>query len=298
MRAIFRSEKGSVLLLVSIVFTGLLMITGLVLDGGTFYMTKTHLQKVANAAALSGAQELTSSSQENVKAIVDEILSFHDESSALKQVDVVLTDHVKVALEKPTNLVFSSLFGIDSIIIKASATARLGVMGRAKGAAPLGIDESIPLEFGKIYDLKVDETNVDTGNFGIFALEDPGAKSYKENLLNGFEHEIKAGDIIDTQTGNVAGPTKEAVNTLVSSCNDPNDRSCGRVLKILVYEPYQHDQNQLMQVKIKGFAYFYITEPFNDQDKTVKGYFLSRTGTGFEEPDAINRGAYSIRLTE
>ena len=54
----------------------------------------------------------------------------------------------------------------------------------------------------------------------------------------------------------------------------------------------------MKQVKITGFAYFYISEPMDSHDKTIKGVFLKRVGTGFQLDDASEKGAYTIRLVE
>ncbi|MDG5790059.1 pilus assembly protein TadG-related protein [Evansella sp. AB-P1] len=294
---LIKSEKGNVLVLVSIAFTGILTMAGLVIDGGNLYVTKSHLQKVANAAVLSGAQELVAESETEVETIVQAILQYHEEELSLDHLDILLDDSVTVELEKPVPLAFSRLLGMETVNVSAKATARIGAMGRAYGAAPIGIDDSIELEFGELYQLKVDEEDVDTGNFGILALEGPGANTYKDNLLNGFQGELAVGDIVDTQTGNIAGPTKDAVDILVAGCSSMYERDCSRIILVPVYTPHNHTQNQMKEVEITGFAYFYI-EQYDNSDKTIHGYFIRRADTGFEDPSASNKGAYSIRLTE
>ncbi|MBU9714008.1 pilus assembly protein TadG-related protein [Evansella tamaricis] len=295
LKSLFKKEQGNVIVLTSLAFTALIGLTGLVIDGGSLYMTKTHLQKVANATALSGAQELTGET-ETIKKIVDDVLNSHHEIASLEQLEIE-NHSITVELKKPVHFNFITLFGFDTLDVRAQATARLGTMGRAYGAAPLGIDESIPLEYGVIYDLKVDEQGVNIGNFGILRLEGPGAQVYEDNLKYGFDGELKVGDIVYTQPGNIAGKTREAVDYLVTTCDSPEDRTCRRVLLIPVIKP-QHKQGGSMPVEIKGFAYFYLTEQDSEDDKTVRGYFLERAGTGFEEPGASNKGAYTIRLSE
>ncbi|MBM7572610.1 pilus assembly protein TadG-related protein [Aquibacillus albus] len=294
----FKKEQGNVLVLVSISFMALLTFTGLIIDGGMLYMTKSHLQKVANAAALSGAQELTDEDETEVEEIVDAIIAFHRESAALSNINVTLNEQVSVDLDEPVELAFSSLLGFETINVSAQATASLGKMGRVVGAAPLGINESISLEYGVNYELKVDSDDVDTGNFGILALEGPGAATYEDNLRHGFQEELKVGDIVDTQTGNIAGKTKKVVDELVDSCDDPDQRDCRRILLVPVYQPYNQDSNQMKQVQITGFAYFYILERMQNNDTSITGMFIKRTDTGFEDTNAVDRGAYSIRLTE
>jgi hypothetical protein len=295
------NEQGNVVALVALTFISLLAMVGLAIDGGLLYMTKTHLQKTANAAALSGAQELTNK-EERVKLVINDILKAHKEASNLENIYVEMDKQVSVAVGKPVKLAFGKIFGFDEVRVSAKATAGIRPMGRSLGAAPLGIDESVQLEFYKPYQLKVDSTSVNSGNFGVLALGNVGARTYEENLRYGYQTDLKVGMIVDTQTGNIAGKTRDVVQQLVNGCPETvesiYDRKCSRVILIPVYKPYQYDQNQLKSVMITGFAYFYITQPMSSNDTAIKGMFIKRAGKGFEEVGSVNKGAYSIRLTE
>ena len=81
-RSFVKEERGNAIVLTSLMLIILLGITGLVIDGGILYVTKTHLQKTANAATLSGAQELFNEEQ-TVTTIVEEILNAHNEKNSL-----------------------------------------------------------------------------------------------------------------------------------------------------------------------------------------------------------------------
>ncbi|WP_078593386.1 Tad domain-containing protein [Evansella clarkii] len=297
LKNLLKNENGSVLVLVSLAFAGLLALTGLVIDGGNLYMTKNHLQKTANAAALSGAQELTNG-ESQVSSVVNNILVHHREQGAMEKLEIILNNRVEVGLKKTVPLAFSSLLGFEAVDVRASATASIGTLGRAMGVAPLGIPESEILEYGKEYELKVDQTEAESGTFGILALAGTGARTYRETLIAGYDKEIKVGDIINTESGNVAGPTREAVNHLVNTCSSPTARDCPRILLIPVYRPHQHEQNKLKQIQVTGFAYFYITKPMTNRDTSITGMFIKRADSGFTEPGALDRGAYTIRLTE
>lgn len=294
-------EEGNVLLLVSLSFMGLLTMTGLVIDGGTMYMTKSHLQKSANAAVLSGAQELTNR-EDAVRIVVNEVLRSHEEESSLQEITISMGNRVEIELKKTVPLAFSSLLGIETVDVQSNAAAELRVMGRVTGAAPLGIDDSIALDYYKEYKLKVDSTEVEYGNFGVLALGGPGANTYEENLRNGYNQEISVGDIIDTQTGNIAGKTRAVVKERVDGCQHTEesiyDRDCSRIILIPTYKPFAHDTNQMKQIQITGFAYFYITDPMDSKDTSITGMFIERAGTGFEGTNSLNKGAFSIRLTE
>lgn len=301
LKSLIHRQQGSSIVLIGLSMAGLMAMTGLVIDLGGVYVAKTQLQKAANAAALSGAQELTND-ETTVTSIVMEVLSQHGEVDSLAEQQVEMERKVSVRLERQVALVFSGIFGLDEVPVKVRATAVIESMGRATGVAPLGIDDSIPLVFGQEYRLKVDETEVDTGNFGILALGGTGSNTYEMNLKYGYQDEIKVGSIIDTQTGNVVGKTKAGVQERINQCPYPvgetYHRDCARVILIPVYTPYNVEVHQVKQVKITGFAYFYISAPMDDFDKTIRGFFIKRAGTGFNEPNAGNNGAYSIRLTE
>ncbi|MCF6139279.1 TadE/TadG family type IV pilus assembly protein [Pseudalkalibacillus berkeleyi] len=298
-------ESGSTIVLVGLAMVALLAIMGLVIDGGSLYMTKSHLQKVANASVLSGAQELTVSESE-VRQIVEDILKDHAEIESLETMNIKLNDEVRVQLSKDVPLHFSNLFGLESTPVKVKAAASIMSMSEAVGAAPLGIDDSIPLEFYRPYQLKVGPHDNESGVFGILALGGTGAKTYEENLRNGYQSPIKIGDIIDTQTGNIAGKTRSVINELVNACTvteeemkaGANPRDCERILLVPVYEPYDADQNQMKSIKVTGFAYFYIMEPMDQKSTEIFGMFIKRAGTGFVDETMEDNGAYGIRLTE
>ncbi|UTW70503.1 Tad domain-containing protein [Anaerobacillus sp. HL2] len=107
-----KKEDGDALILVTLPNAGLLSITGLIIDGGTLYMTKSHLQKTANAAVLSGAQELPNT-EANVKSVVEKVISEHAEEDSLKTLTVNIENRVQVELEKRSYLHFQNyLVGI------------------------------------------------------------------------------------------------------------------------------------------------------------------------------------------
>lgn len=57
-KKVMGEEKGSVMIMVVLALVVLIGFTGLVIDGGSLYLTKSRLQNAADAAALAGAQSL------------------------------------------------------------------------------------------------------------------------------------------------------------------------------------------------------------------------------------------------
>ena len=298
-----KKEEGNVTILISIAMVVLLGMTGLVIDGGTMYMSKAELQKTANAAALSGVHEILNG-KTAVDQVVEEVLDFHGEKESLASTEIENGNTVRVLLDKEVPLAFSRLFGRDAVMVQVGAAAEYGQTGSATGAVPLGIDERFELEYYRDYELKTDTEGVDTGWFGILALDGPGAATYYQNFRYGYQEELKVGDIIDTETGNVAGKTRSAVNERISNCSETFEEAikhmCSRVILVPTYLPigeYEEGQ-QIKQVEITGFAYFYLSEPVRNNDTSVHGMFIKKTGPGFIDETATSRGAYSIRLTE
>ncbi|WP_199617152.1 Tad domain-containing protein [Paenibacillus alkalitolerans] len=297
---LIKEQRGNVLALVSISIAVLLGLSGLVIDGGTMYVTRAQLQKTANAAALSGAQELLNS-ETAVKEVVHNILMSHDENESMDILDIHMRDRVTVGLTREIRLGFGGLFGLPSTPVSVKATAELGVMGEAVGVAPVGIDERmLPLAFDQEYTLKVGPGDSDTGYFGILALDDQKAQTYGYNLMYGFQKPISIGDEINVRDGNVAGETREGVNYRIQNCPDPSARDCKRILLIPVYKPLTYSGSKHIDtVEVLDFAFFYISKPMAHNDDSVKGRFIEYAGTGIIKPGPSGgTGAFAIRLTE
>lgn len=302
-KKLLKEENGSAVLLFAFAFIVILGIAGLVIDAGALYDTRSHLKKTANLAALSGVQELTNNSSA-VKDVVDKILQANGDKDSLKQIAVKPNNQnrVRVVLEKDVPTTFMKLFKINDVKVTAASAADILPMSRARGAVPLGIDDSIQLEYLKEYSLKVASGDSTSGNFGILALSGTGASLYEQDLLYGYNSELKTGDIISTQTGNVDGKTRNSINSRISSCpyaeDDYSHRDCPRIVLVSVYTPYNVQSNQVKQVKITGFAYFYIKSPMGSNDTSIDGYFIQRAGSGYGDVTISDKGAYAIRLTE
>jgi Flp pilus assembly protein TadG len=301
LKKLLQEQGGSSIVLVGLTLLVLLAAMALVVDGGTVLVERSHLQKTANAAVLSGAQELTHQ-QAAVTGVIQTILQRHEEAASLQSSAINMGQNVTVQLTKTVSLGFSKLLGMDTVTVAANAAAQITPIGSATGAAPLGIDDSIVLQFGQQYELKVDQTGVVSGYFGILALGGSGAKTYEDNLMHGYSNVVQVGDIIDTQTGNIAGDTRDAVQYRInSSPYPPGDITHGddpRILLVPVYKPYDFTSNQMKQIQVTGFAYFYISEPMDSNDTSITGMFIKKTGAGTAKPGASDRGAYTIRLTE
>jgi hypothetical protein len=126
------------------------------------------------------------------------------------------------------------------------------------------------------------------GNFWGLSLGGTGAEVYRQNIEWGFHGRVKVGDVIDTEPGNMVGPTKQGTSARVDRANQPpwandtgNDYHYGnpRIVIVPVISPLSNGRSQ---VTVMGFGAFFISW---FRGKEVTGYFLGYTipnagGTG------------------
>ncbi|MFS1511941.1 Tad domain-containing protein [Chengkuizengella sp. SCS-71B] len=316
LKQFMHDQKGSSLVFVSISIVLLLGFTGLVVDFGKIYVIKTDLQKTANAAALSGAQELIND-ETKVEEVVGIILDKHGQQNNLEATEINIHQDVTVLLSEKVPLFFLKIFGLTNIDVPVRAKAEIKSIGSATGVAPLGIDESVGLNYFETYTLKVgpngqsggngngDENNFGSGFFGALDLGRHGASNYENNLRHGYNGVIKIGDIIETKTGNMAQPTIRPIQERINGCEHDFEsgreipRDCSRIILVPVYRPLSAPGNQLKEIEVVGFAYFYIMNQEDDQDTSITGMFIKHTGTGsINDDEDVDYGAYGIRLIE
>lgn len=299
---LFKSEQGNIMVLFAFSMVFLLGMIGLVVDIGFVYKEKSDLKKIATTAALSGAQELTYEDTARVQDVVNTILSSYQEQSSLQNTQIDLNQQVQVTLKKDVPLAFAKIFGLKSITVQERATAKIFPIGALYGAVPLGVDEDTPLTYGQSISLKVGAGDSTTGNFGILALAGKGARTYEETLKYGFDQSLSIGDIVPTQTGNIAGSTQDGINYRIDQCpntsGDTTVRDCARILRVVVYKPYSSSTQQLTSIIVTGFAFFYLQEPMSSNDTAIIGTFIKRVDTGTYESGSSDKGAYMARLIE
>ncbi len=304
---LFKDENGASFAIVILVLFVMLAVGGLVVDMGIVYKTKIEMRKAANAAALSGVQEIFKG-EAAVNKVVEDIVKAHDE----KYIKPIIKENkVTVTLKKNVPLYFIKIFGIDSTEVEVASSAKAEPLSAATGSVPLGVPKDIIKNIGdgQEYELKVGPGDSEYGNFGIISLSDAWnvGKDYEHDLTYGYKGEIKIGQVLDTETGNVKGKTENAISYRIS--HSPNTqvglpsgaidiKNDTRVLKVIVYEEMPHKGNQLKEVKVVGFAYFYLKKTFDGDNSKITGYFIKGLESGATDGDAVDKGAYGIRLVE
>jgi len=135
------------------------------------------------------------------------------------------------------------------------------------------------LSFGNSIQLK--QGQVGAGNWAPLALGGTGADNYRTNVQSGYPGKLTAGDMIQTEPGNVAGPTNQGFQYRISmgqnqfstgtfQHHDPNDP---RVMLIPMVA--FSNVNGSSQIPMKGFAMMWIVSV--DGQGTITCYFIQQS---------------------
>jgi uncharacterized membrane protein len=138
-------SRGQAYVITILFLAGLLAIAAAVLDIGSWYRADRHLQATVDAAALAGAQALPqgtgsattlATQYANENGGGDMQISFSSTAFA--------NDTITVSGSRPAPGFFSKVFGVKSVTVHATASARGGYPTAVKYVAPIVVDESLP----------------------------------------------------------------------------------------------------------------------------------------------------------
>jgi len=313
-----KNQRGSVMVIVSAAMAALLGMAALVSDFGLLVLNKTRLSAAVDAAALAGARELPYSALA-AQQKAEEYVQLND--AGIDKLSITISENnskIQVDAEKTVNLILFPALGINTGKVRASAAAVTGAFTSVRGAVPLGVPEQ-KFQFGQEYELKQGSHGsrlLGPGNFGALKLGDDnedgdnnggGAKLYREYLKYGYSGELKIGDTVGVKSGNMSGPTRQAIEYRLDRCSGactPGniEPGCPRVLIVVVYDPSTIDPNQkVKEVTISGFAAFLVTEvPGSGNENIIRGYFLDIVETSASDftidPGESSTGLRGIKL--
>jgi hypothetical protein len=325
-------------------------LVGMSVDIGQLVFTRTDLQKAADAAAFAGAQDLPSASKATTSAN-----SYAAQNTSSMSTTVLISassgtnDTIKVTTKKHVDYVFLRVIGLSGHDVTATATVKAQTYLGGSGIMPLGLLAS-GLQNGKVHNncyLGTDSsgmpqftqnttctlhdgasdcspgTQCTGGDFGELALDGSGGSDYRNALVNGSKTSYKAGDKVDTQTGNQVGPTVQGLQdhlakpqppgcgtgamTDVLSKNSDGSYSikagCESSPNIWIVPVVDQFANPAKST-ILGFAFMYVTDSSKQNGKNghtvLTGQFIKFVT---ELPNSVygpggSSGATALRLVE
>ena len=284
--------------------TASLGFASLAVDIGLAFNEKARLSAAVDSAALAGAQEIVEN-PDNAVATAKEYLSKNGLDPA--DAEVKLTDDgngVSVSTNKKVKYFLARVIGKEEGLVGAHAAAKTApITAVYSGIRPFAI-EQMELEYGAQYVLKEGGGDGSNGNYGALALGGNGACKYRSNIINGYNSKLKVGDYVDTEPGNMSGPTYTGVNTLVNSCShcpkctfDNYDPGCPRIITVIIVDSLSIKGRK--SVKIVGFASFFL-EGVEGQgnESIVKGRFIKTVTCGETDDSQADFGLKGIRLVK
>jgi hypothetical protein len=281
------SERGSIAILVALGMTVLLGSCAMVVDIGLTYVQKAKLQNAVDAAALAGAQELPGDPSSANQVAQD----FATQNGADDITTSIGANNFKMTVSghKTVPTAFAKIWGIDSEQISASSAAMMVPPSSLSGAVPLSVQEQ-NFQYGVVYNLKTGSGNQAAGEiggqyygwFGPLDLTGGGASDYEASLTNNYQGNISIGQIINTENGNMSGPTKRAIETRLAQDTrvplntfDNHDRYASEIIYVPIVKFLNSDQYSVYQVQVTGFAAFFLEGVSgNGTDSIITGRFI------------------------
>ena len=311
MSAVRKNESGQAIVLMALSLAVIMGMAAFVIDVGSWYHTKRHLQGTADAAALAGAQLLPT----NSSGAQSQALTYANKNGGnVAGADIAVTstvfqnDTISVKAKKTDAGIFSGVLGIASANIKASAKARVGPPLQARYVAPMVVDCEHPLihncngdstpDFGVNTTMDYDPMGA-PGAYGMLNLDGgsgtPGSSDEAAWILRGFDKYLGLGNYRSDPGAKFSS----------SNIQDALEARRGTVLLFPVFKVLS-GTGQNAVYEIIGWIGFHLTSfEVHGNNATLHGYFtefiaqgiLASTGGGESGPSS-SFGVKSIQLIE
>lgn len=277
----FRSEQGAVMVIVAIMMVTLMASAAIVIDAGQLFLTQKRLQNAADASALAGCFSLVNKQDpvladaESRKYLTANISGDYQYSSVID----LEKNTFQVNLNQKVDHFFAPVIGIGSSTVRVSGTAGGNTVISVTGVVPLGVVWQ-QFEFNKPYTLKYGGGAGTNGNYGALDLGGGGASNYRSNLRFGYKKEIKLGDIVSAEPGNMAGPTSQGVNYRISLDNSSISNLAPNSPRVVIVPVIDRlvGSGSNATATVVGFAAFYLES--TDGKGTITGSFLKWAVSG------------------
>ena len=314
LRARMRGDSGQAMVFIVFALMGLILMTGLVVDGGSWRRTQRQVQTAADAAALAGAQDLpidaTASStavvyaQRNFGGIAAPTITFPSTSPC------VAHSCIDVVAAKPVSGIFLPAINATA---RAHARAMVSVPSMMKDVAPVAVKNTIacavtnPGCYGQTVTLTFDESQVSSSNIGLINLtchstvstacgssSGIGGSTLKDWIENGYADALPANQWYGVKTGETIGPVKQGFTDRV-----------GTPLFFPVFDQTATSGGSDYFFHIIGWAAFVIDPTgvtWTSQKRQLTGHFVTYTATDLAAGDPIGGatdfGVHVITLTQ
>lgn len=254
--------RGQLIVMLALFLVVLLGVAALVLDLGIYYREKANLQNVTDAAALSACVQLpdTTAAQTTVHQVLQENGYVLGQGGligvdAIPNPDGLHPARYLVRMRRNMPPFLSVFLGYHGSLIQTEALAVFVV----KGIVPwiFYLPDTMEFDYENPYTLKTGPLGVVTGNFGCLRLTAPGADAYREDVIYGYQGFVEMGQMLTTQPGNVAGPTKVGVDERIRN---------GDLIVICPATYSAVPEGASVDVRLDGFCAFRLSDAYKVAD--------------------------------
>jgi Flp pilus assembly protein TadG len=312
------NQKGQSMVLTIVFLTVLMGMAALVLDVGSWYRTHRAAQSTADAAALAGAQALPDT--QTATSLANQYAVKNTGSGGSYSTQITLSqqgfepDTIKVKVTRPSPGFFAKLFGIKTVTVSGTATARAWNVEQVRGVAPITVNYKHPVlnctrgsnptcapTFGQPTTLTLEDIHSPgskdaAGSFGLINLDQNsggniGAGTLSDWLLNGYPDYLSTGHYNSAPSANFNN----------SQFTSALDQQIGKELMFPVYRLLRGPGSNAVY-DIIGWVGFVITSyNTSGSDGTIYGHFTRYVTDGVPAEHggggAEGLGVHKIELT-
>ena len=294
-----RSDRGQATVITLVFLVVLLGMAALVLDMGSWFRADRATQSTADAAALAGAQALPENPGQ-ANALAQQYATSNGglgTGNVQLSSKIVSNDTIKVTVKRSAPGFFSKLFGVKTVTVGSTATARSEGVSSVKGVAPITVHWKHPMlhctgpaahptcnpDFVTQTTLNLEDLHQPgggngSGAFGLLNLNygDPtgniGAGTLADWLLHGFQDYLPLGNYFSAPSANFNN----------SQFQDAMTQVLGKEVLFPVYRLLTGPGSNA-KYDIIGWVGFVITS-FNPSGSsgTITGHFTSFTADGVQ----------------
>jgi Flp pilus assembly protein TadG len=333
-----RRDRGAVIIYTAFFLVVLLGFVGLGVDVAKFMATRTQLQRAADAAALAGASAVDYATGQ---VMADTATARAIETAALnrafvggpKTVTLLANDvtfpsvtEVRVTVRRDPStdgaLVthVAQVLGVRSLDLSATATAKAEPAGAIDcGLAPLFVNlpegETPRPGCSPGYVLKVGGGMGSNGNYGgltyptcpngeCAGMGTTGADLYRCLLENGFCCTVASGQTLDTEPGNMSGPTRQSMQARFNADTDRREGICygdyqGNGQRVVYVPVTTAPEGGRATVRVLSFGAFFLKNiPGSGNNSFLEGEFLYTALPGSGGGNNGEGTLYTLRLVE
>jgi hypothetical protein len=275
MRLLAARRRGGIMVIVAGGLTALIGFGALVCDVGLAMAQRTRMQMAADAAALAAVKHIKKSeSWAKLEAITVAKLNGYN----IKGTDINIDPNRKevgVKWQEPTGFVLGPVLNRFGVKVGVNAVAGLVSIQEQIRVAPFLVPED-RIVVGSVMKIKYGAGDSAQGNFGGAAIDGNGAKVYQSSIVDGAKTPLRTGMFVDTEPGDMVGPTDKGVNALIAGDDTPYEdaliKSNRRLITVLLVDGNEFRAiNGKKPVMIRGFARFYLMGAKNG---VVEGRFI------------------------